>query len=292
VVARLAGGGWSAPSAVGAFGAGWGLQIGGEILDVMLILPDQQAIDLFTSAVQVSAGSELSLSLGPAGRAAETSFNIGDRGSSTDIFSYAYSKGLFIGVSVQMTVMLARNDVNASFYGEDVSPQDLLSGRYPPPRKTAPLQKALEKVDSISCRSCNGSQQLSLSRSNGVYFSRQRAVRQESQPDSRHDEETAKLSEMVEESQPNEPLCVVAHSPELGLWRRHQVGERSDETFELNNRSETQVHWPEAYISHTFLQHCIEDRLPGIPEASVLDVAHAEPVRSHHDGSARLRMVT
>lgn len=59
----------------------------------MLVLPDQRSVDLFTSNVQVSMGSELSMSCGLIGRAVESSVHIGDQGSSTGILSYSYSKG-------------------------------------------------------------------------------------------------------------------------------------------------------------------------------------------------------
>ena len=71
VIARTPDGGWSAPSAVCTAGAGWGLQIGGEVTDMLVVLNSQDAVDAFASTAQLSLGTELSLALGPMGRSAE-----------------------------------------------------------------------------------------------------------------------------------------------------------------------------------------------------------------------------
>ena len=46
-------------------------------------------------------------------------------------FSYAHSKGLFAGVSLEASVIAARHDVNRQFYGMEVTPAQLLSGEIP-----------------------------------------------------------------------------------------------------------------------------------------------------------------
>lgn len=145
VIARLPNGGWSAPSAIGAGGIGWGFQVGGEVTDMMIILNEPDAVEAFCSNAQLSMGTELSLSFGPIGRSAETNLHAGDGGMCT-VFSYAHSKGLFVGVSLQAAVVVARPDVNRAFYGQPVSREDLLSGAYPPPEKAEPLYRALHNI--------------------------------------------------------------------------------------------------------------------------------------------------
>lgn len=145
VVARTPDGSWSAPSAIGAGGAGWGFQIGGEVTDMVIVLSDVDAVNAFCSDTQLSMGTELSMSLGPIGRSAETNLMAGNGGACT-VFSYAHSKGLFVGVSLQAGVITARPDVNITFYGEHVAQRDLLSGHYPRPEKADPLYRALAAV--------------------------------------------------------------------------------------------------------------------------------------------------
>lgn len=59
VLSKLPDGRWSAPSALMLTGLGWGLQIGAEVTEVMLILSTDQAVNTFKSKAQVSVGAEL-----------------------------------------------------------------------------------------------------------------------------------------------------------------------------------------------------------------------------------------
>lgn len=145
VVGRLPGGGWSAPSAVASSGVGWGFQIGGEVTDVVVVLNTRSAVEAFTSSAQVSLGTELSVSVGPLGRGAATDVRAGD-GGVTAAFSYAHSRGLFVGVSLEAAVLTARDDINEAFYGHKVSPKELLLGMQDPPPAARPLYEAIAEV--------------------------------------------------------------------------------------------------------------------------------------------------
>lgn len=145
VLRRLSDNSWSAPSAIGMSGAGWGFQVGGEITDVLIILNTEAAVDVFTSQTQVSLGTALGVSLGPIGRSAGTEIHAGDTGISA-AYSYAHSKGLFVGVSLEAAVIASRPSVNRAFYGESVEPALLLSGRYPRPVAAEPLYRALSEI--------------------------------------------------------------------------------------------------------------------------------------------------
>eukprot|EP01041_Mallomonas_annulata_P002132 gene2132-4159_t len=138
VIRRLPDGSWSAPSAIAISGAGWGFQIGGEVTDMMIVLNTSKAVEVFTSRTQVSLGTALGVSFGPVGRSAGTDIHAGDTGVSA-AFSYAHSKGLFVGVSLEAAVIASRPSVNRAFYGESVDPITLLSGEYPPPKGAEPL---------------------------------------------------------------------------------------------------------------------------------------------------------
>jgi len=145
VVAKLPDGSWSAPSAVTLTGIGWGLQIGAEFTDVMLILSTEQAVQTFMSKAQVSVGAELGVSVGPIGRSVTSDVTAGTKGAA-HAFSYAHSKGLFFGASLEASGIASRSDVNRVFYGEKVKPSDLLSGEYPRPLGAEPLYKALDEM--------------------------------------------------------------------------------------------------------------------------------------------------
>mmetsp|Transcript_8041 Transcript_8041/g.10220 ORF Transcript_8041/g.10220 Transcript_8041/m.10220 type:complete len:514 (-) Transcript_8041:105-1646(-) len=145
VIARTPDGNWSAPSAVCTAGAGWGLQIGGEITDMLIVLNSQDAVDAFASTAQLTLGTELSLALGPMGRSAETNMTAGDGGVSA-VFSYAHSKGFFVGIALQACVILARPDCNEKFYGKRHDTAYILSGKVEQPLAAKPLYDALKEV--------------------------------------------------------------------------------------------------------------------------------------------------
>ena len=145
IVAKLPNGGWSAPSAVQMTGLGWGLQIGAELTTVMLILSTDSAVNAFKSPAQISVGAELGVSVGPVGRSLEGDLAAGQEGAA-HAFSYAQSKGLFVGASLEASGIAARPDVNRAFYGENVSISALLQGEYPPPKGAEVLYQALDRL--------------------------------------------------------------------------------------------------------------------------------------------------
>lgn len=145
VIAKLPDETWSAPSAVIVSGVGWGIQVGAEITDVMLILSTDSAVDTFKSRAQISVGAELGVSVGPIGRSIESDVTAGNKGAA-HAFSYAQSKGLFFGASLEASGISSRPDVNRAFYGEKVSPSVLLSGEYPRPKGAEPLYKVIDEV--------------------------------------------------------------------------------------------------------------------------------------------------
>lgn len=74
----------------------------------------------------------------------------------TAAFSYAHSKGVFIGVSLEAATVVTRKDANRDFYGTKVSAEELLLGGFPAPKAAEPLYQALEEVRAC-VRACVGS---------------------------------------------------------------------------------------------------------------------------------------
>ncbi len=145
VVSRLPDNTWSAPSAITISGMGWGLQAGGELTDVLLVLSTDDAVETFKSRGQVSIGAELGVSAGPYGRTMEADLTAGNKGAA-HAFSYALSQGLFLGVSLEACVIGQRKDVNATFYGAQIGASALLAGDIPRPRGAEPLYKAIDQI--------------------------------------------------------------------------------------------------------------------------------------------------
>ncbi|KAJ3204213.1 SH3 domain-containing YSC84-like protein 1 [Entophlyctis luteolus] len=140
VVARLPDGRWSAPSAIAAGGAGVGAQIGAECTDSVFILNADGAVRAFSHGGNVSFGANLSVAAGPVGRSAE---GAGTVGNLAPIYAYSKTKGLFAGISFEGLLIITRKETNARFYGPNVTPADLLSGKIEPPVEAECLFRAL-----------------------------------------------------------------------------------------------------------------------------------------------------
>lgn len=132
VIARLEDGSWSAPSGIGTAGVGFGAEIGGEIVDFMIVLGSPSAVKTFKKGTQVSVGAGLDLAIGPVGRAAGASVNASGGGFSGN-YSYSRAKGAFAGVGLHGSTIMIRGEMNNRFYGREVTPMEILNGHVQPP---------------------------------------------------------------------------------------------------------------------------------------------------------------
>jgi len=137
VVARTARG-WSGPSFIGTGGAGWGLQIGAEVTDFVIVLNNDAAVRAFARGGNVTLGADASVAAGPVGRTGEA-----DVTPKAAIYTYSKSKGLFAGVSLEGAVIGTRKEANASYYARSVNAGDILHGRVVPPAGAARLRAAV-----------------------------------------------------------------------------------------------------------------------------------------------------
>ena len=137
VVARTRNG-WSGPSAIGTGGAGFGFQIGGEVTEFVMVLNTDAAVQAFSRDVNVTLGGDISVAAGPIGRTAAAGLT-----PVAAIYTYSRSQGLFAGISLQGAVIGTRNDANAEYYGRRVTPEEILSGKVPPPPGAVRLVQVL-----------------------------------------------------------------------------------------------------------------------------------------------------
>jgi lipid-binding SYLF domain-containing protein len=137
VVARMAHG-WSGPSFIGTGGAGWGLQIGAEVTDFVIVLNNDAAVRAFSKGGNVTLGADASVAAGPVGRAAEA-----DVTPKAAVYTYSKSKGLFAGVSLEGAVLGTRKGANDRYYGRPVTAYDILHARVAAPAGSARLRNAL-----------------------------------------------------------------------------------------------------------------------------------------------------
>lgn len=146
VMARRSDGSWSAPSAIVSAGLGWGPQVGGELMDFIIVLHDFKAVKTFCSRMHFSLGAGCSAAAGPVGRVLEADVRAGDRGSGM-CYTYSCSKGAFVGVSLEGNVVATRMDANLQFYGDPyLTTGDILLGTVERPKAAEPLYAALEEL--------------------------------------------------------------------------------------------------------------------------------------------------
>ncbi|KAI7297040.1 DUF500-domain-containing protein, partial [Hortaea werneckii] len=142
VVARLSDGSWSAPSAIGTLGGGFGGQIGFELTDFVFILNDSMAVKTFAQVGSITLGGNVSIAAGPTGRNAEAA-GAASLKSVSGIFAYSKTKGLFAGVSLEGSVLIERRDANEKMYGQKLTARQLLGGSVPVPPQAEPLMRVL-----------------------------------------------------------------------------------------------------------------------------------------------------
>ncbi|GMF31551.1 unnamed protein product [Phytophthora lilii] len=144
VIAKLDDGSWSAPSAIGTAGIGGGLEGGGELIEFMIIMGSKNAVKVF-HRTQVNVGGGLSVAVGPYGRDALAQA-AASRGGFNANYSYSHSRGLFAGISLHGAVITARSEMNSNFYGQKLTPEEILSGAIPHPRAAQCLYDAIDQA--------------------------------------------------------------------------------------------------------------------------------------------------
>src|SRR6266849_6793737 len=122
--------GWSGPSAIGTGGAGFGLQIGAEVTEFVMILNTDAAVQAFSRDVNVTLGGDISVAAGPIGRNAEIGVT-----PVAAIYTYSRSQGLFAGVSLERSP-LRLGPCGWSRYSHARSSPNAEATRYGRPRDT------------------------------------------------------------------------------------------------------------------------------------------------------------
>ena len=131
--------GWSAPTFFTITGGSWGLQIGVEGVDlVMLIMNNKGMQDMLNSKFQI--GASASASAGPVGRHASAGT---DWKLNTEILTYSRSRGLFAGLVLNGAWIAQDRDSIVAIYGKEHTVKGLLSGEVPAPADAGPFLKAV-----------------------------------------------------------------------------------------------------------------------------------------------------
>jgi lipid-binding SYLF domain-containing protein len=138
---RTAGSGpWGPPLMVSIGGGNFGLQIGGEAVDLVFLVMNRKGMEHLLKS-QFTLGADASAAAGPKGRNAEAAT---DLQMHAEILTYSRSRGLFAGLALDGAVIKQDQDANERVYGKTRSPKDLL---FTPGQAIPPAGKGL--VDAL-----------------------------------------------------------------------------------------------------------------------------------------------
>jgi lipid-binding SYLF domain-containing protein len=132
---------WGAPTMMALEGGSFGLQIGGQATDfVLLVMNESGARGILAGKVKL--GGDASVAAGPVGRDASAETDVTMR---SEILSYSRARGVFAGISLEGSTIRPDNDANKQIYGKKLPARDIvLSGRVPVPPAAQQLISTLD----------------------------------------------------------------------------------------------------------------------------------------------------
>lgn len=133
--------GWSAPAPFSITGGSWGLQIGGEAVDLVMLVMNQKGMDALLSS-KFKVGGDASAAAGPVGRAAAADTDIKMKAS---ILTYSRARGVFAGIDLSGAKVSQDRDETHVLYGKMVPFNEILSGKVAPPTGSEPFLAAVRK---------------------------------------------------------------------------------------------------------------------------------------------------
>jgi lipid-binding SYLF domain-containing protein len=142
VVLQLAPEGWAGPAFISIGGGSLGLQIGGQSVDLILVIVGQDAANAFMRK-EFKLGADACLAVGAVGARVSTATDIAFRGG---IYSYSRASGLFAGISIEGAVVSSLEELNRAYYKDTGSAAVILAGKVRPPESGQRLISVLNKV--------------------------------------------------------------------------------------------------------------------------------------------------
>jgi lipid-binding SYLF domain-containing protein len=136
--------GWSAPAFITISGGSWGLQIGVEAVDVVLIIQNEKGMQKLLSS-NFHVGGDASAAAGPVGRHAEAGT---DWKMDVEILTYSRAKGLFAGLTLEGASIRQDTDSRHAIYGRNVSTRSLLLGKVAAPAAAQPFLAEIRRAKS------------------------------------------------------------------------------------------------------------------------------------------------
>lgn len=133
--------GWSAPAPVTIAGGSWGLQLGGQAVDLVMVVTNEQGMQHLLSS-KFKLGADASAAAGPVGRSSSADTDIKMR---AEVLTYSRARGLFAGIDLSGAVLSQDKDETRLLYGSFMPFADILSGKVRATAVSAPFLAAVRK---------------------------------------------------------------------------------------------------------------------------------------------------
>jgi lipid-binding SYLF domain-containing protein len=138
--------GWSAPAFIRLEGGSFGFQIGGQAVDLVMLIMNERGMRALLSS-KFKVGADASVAAGPVGRHAEGSTDWKMR---AEVLTYSRARGVFAGISLSGAVIKQDRDDTRTFYGRMVPYRSLLTGLTPVPPDANPFLHPLGQYAPIA----------------------------------------------------------------------------------------------------------------------------------------------
>jgi lipid-binding SYLF domain-containing protein len=138
---RTENGSWSAPAPITITGGSWGLQLGGQAVDIVMIVTNVDGMQHLLSS-KFKLGADASAAAGPVGRnaAADTDWKL-----RAEVLTYSRARGIFAGIDLNGSAVTQDKDETRILYGRFVPFADILSGKISPKAASDPFLAAIRK---------------------------------------------------------------------------------------------------------------------------------------------------
>lgn len=133
--------GWSAPAPFTITGGSWGLQIGGQAIDLVMLVMNQKGMDALLSS-KFKVGADASAAAGPVGREGEAGT---DWKMKAEVLTYSRARGIFAGIDLSGSRIAQDQDETRLLFGKMVPFSEILNGKVEAPNGSEPFLAAVKK---------------------------------------------------------------------------------------------------------------------------------------------------
>lgn len=129
-------GGWSAPAPLDISGGSWGAQLGGQEVDLVMVVTDDKGMEQLESG-KFNLGTETSVTAGPIGNQ--------DMKMNADVLTYSRARGMFAGTNFNGSSITEDQAETRSLYGASLSLSDIFGGKAQTPEAAASFLETVQK---------------------------------------------------------------------------------------------------------------------------------------------------